>query len=180
MVWENICLSARELKKPRTLTTVSLFTALGVLLHFITVIPNAFLKIGLNFTVTGAMGYLFGPVPALLGAVAIDLIAFVLRPTGPYFIGFTLNAALTGALYGLFLYRCPLKLWRVSIAKGAVSLVINVILSTVWLGVLYGKSIVALLPMRLVKNAVALPAEILVLWAVLVAVEKAWSRVRRT
>lgn len=175
---ENFRQSYQELKKVRTLTTLSLLVALGVVLGLFTIIPNEFLKIGLRFLITASMGFLFGPVPAMLGAAAIDLLVYILRPTGPYFFGFTFNAALTGLIYGLFLYRRPMKLWRAFLAKGVVNLAVNVMLSTVWLSMLYGKSVAVLFPARLIKNAVALPAEAILLWAVLSAVGKAWRRTR--
>lgn len=169
---ESIRLSYRSLREARTLTTMSILIALGLLLGFFTLVPNEFLKIGLRFTVTSAMGFLFGPVPACLGAGAIDVLDYFLRPTGPYFFGFTFNAMLTGTIYGLLLYRKRAAFWRCLLTKGVVSLTINVILSTIWLAVLYGQAINVLLPVRLLKNAVALPVEAAIMFFILKTVEK--------
>lgn len=147
------------------------------MLTIFTIIPSEILKIGLNFLITGSMGLLFGPVPAVLGATAVDLIGYVVRPSGPYFFGFTINAMLTGFIYGCFFYRQPYKLLRVFLAKATVSVIINVILSTLWLSVLYGKAFFVLLPVRLVKNLVQLPFETALLFVTLKAVDVAWKRV---
>lgn len=177
---ESIRLSSRELKNPRTLTGTSLLVALGVVMSLTTIIPNEFMKISLNFIVTSAMGFLFGPIPAMLGAGAIDLIGFVLRPTGPYFPGFTFNSALTGFLYGMILYRREIRIWRCLLAKFSVSLIVNVILATLWLSVLYGKAVSVLLPARLIKNATSLPLETIVMWMSLNAVYGVWRLTRRS
>lgn len=176
---QNIRLSWQELKNLRTLTTTALLVALGVILGFFTIVPNETLKIGLDFVATSVMGYLFGPVPAVLGATAVDLISYIVRPTGPYFFGFTLDKALGGLIYGLFFYRRPVKLWRAAAAKALVSGLVNCLLATYWLSVLYGKSIAVLLPARLLKNAVALPFEAVAIWLLLLGVQKAWARIGR-
>ena len=38
-----------------------------------------------------------------------DLIQFVIKPTGAYFPGWTISAALAGFIYGLFFYGCNMK-----------------------------------------------------------------------
>ncbi|MCI8440905.1 MAG: folate family ECF transporter S component [Provencibacterium sp.] len=176
---ENIRLSWLELKKTRTLTTIALLVAMGVILGFFTIVPSETLKIGLGFVATSIMGFLFGPVPATLGAAAIDLISYMIRPTGPYFFGFTLDKALSGLIYGLFFYRRPVRLWRSAAAKGLVSLLVNCLLATYWLSLLYGKSISLLLPARVIKNAIALPFEAVAIWLLLAGVQKAWERISR-
>ncbi|MCI8622244.1 MAG: folate family ECF transporter S component [Provencibacterium sp.] len=176
---ENVRLSYQGLKDLRTLTTTALLVALGVILGFFTIAPNEMLKIGLGFVATSVMGFLFGPIPALLGASAVDIISYLIRPTGPYFFGFTLDKALSGIIYGLLLYRKPIRLWRAFAAKGLVSLIVNCMLATYWLSILYGKSISVLLPARVIKNAIALPFEAAALWLLLLGVQKAWARVSR-
>lgn len=171
--------SAKEIYHPRTLTTVSLLIALNILLGALTIVPIPSLKIGLGFTATATMGYLLGPVPAFIGAGLCDIIKYLLRPEGPYAFGLTLCSATGGLLYGLTLYRRKPNFWRILLAKGLVSLIVNVIGNTLCLSILYGKSIAALLPVRLVKNAVALPLEAALLTAVFFGVERARRRIRR-
>lgn len=176
---QSLKASAEEMRRPRTLTTVSLLIALNVLLGALTIVPIPSLKIGLGFTATAAMGYLLGPVPAFVGAGLCDIIKYLLRPDGPYAFGLTLCSATGGLLYGLMLYGRKPNFWRILLTKGLVSLVVNVVGNTLCLSVLYGKSIAALLPVRVVKNAVALPLEAALLTAVLFGVDRAWRRVRR-
>ena len=48
---------------------------------------------------------LFGPVVGgIMGGVA-DIIKYLLKPTGPFFFGFTFNAILGAVIYGVMLYK---------------------------------------------------------------------------
>ena len=51
-------------------------------------------------------------------------------------------------------------------------MVINVILGTYWLDVMYGKGFIALLPTRLFKNIVMVPIEAFIFVAIYKAIEK--------
>ena len=96
----------------------------------------------------------------------------MIKPTGPYFPGFTLTTALTGLVFGLFLYKGQTKLWRMAAAKVLINLLLNLLLNSLWLKLLYGSAFWAMLPTRLVKNAALLPIEIALLWLILVPVRK--------
>ena len=50
---ESIRLSYRSLREARTLTTMSILIALGLLLGLVTLVPNEFLKICLLYTSAG-------------------------------------------------------------------------------------------------------------------------------
>ena len=63
------------------------------------------LRISVSFIANVAAGCLFGPVMGFVCGGIGDIIQFVLKPTGPYFPGWTLSAALAGFIYGAFLYK---------------------------------------------------------------------------
>lgn len=45
---------------------------------------------------------LFGPVVGgIMGGIG-DILKFLIKPTGPYFFGYTLNAMLGPVIYGIF------------------------------------------------------------------------------
>ena len=52
----------------------------------------------------------------------------------------------------MFLFK--LTIWRVLAAKFVVMLICNVILNTLCLQVLYGQALMAILPMRALKNLI--------------------------
>ena len=62
--------------------------------------------------------------------------------------------------------------WRVFIIRFINSIVINVIMGTYWLDVMYGKGFIALLPTRLIKNVVMVPIETIIFIAIYKALEK--------
>lgn len=125
-VKESLSQSAKELKKLPSLTGASMLLALDVILSFFFRLElSQTLRVGISFVARGACGMLYGPVVLSLSAAAGDLIKYVLKPTGPYFWGFTFNAALAGLIYGLFLYKGKVSVWRVVAAKGLVNVLVN-------------------------------------------------------
>lgn len=159
--------SARELKKTRSLTTLALLVALTVIVDFFTFQPFQYLHLSFEFVPKAAIGMLFGPVPGMLAGAASDLISFALNPKGAYFPGYTLTAIVSGLIYGLALYRKPLTWPRIAVAKAATTLVCSVGLNNLWTFMLMGPGFWGLLPARLIKAAVALPCEIVILMVVL-------------
>ena len=98
------------------------------------------------------------------GFLPIAIIGMMLFPTGgSFFPGFTLTAFFTGANYGVFLYNKP-KTWsRIIGAVLIVCLVINLGLDTLWLYILMGKGYMALLPTRIIKAAVMIPVQSIII-----------------
>ena len=87
----------------------------------------------------------------------------MLFPTGSFFPRFTLTAFLTGVVYGVFLYNKP-KTWaRIIGAVLTVCLVLNLGLDTCWLSILMGKGYLALLPTRIMKAALMIPVQSLII-----------------
>ena len=68
-------------------------------------------KIGLGFAAVMVCGMLYGPGWAALCAGLGDLVGSLLFPTGAYFPGFTVTAAIGGAILGAALYKKRLKLF---------------------------------------------------------------------
>ena len=88
--------SARTLRRTQTLTTVGLFLAIQMVLSSYGVIQlNDSLKISLAHLALAPTAMLFGPVAAALQGALSDILGFLLKPTGPYFPGFTISAALS-------------------------------------------------------------------------------------
>lgn len=84
---------------------------------------------------------------------------YVVKPTGAFFPGFTLNAMLGGVLYGTILYRKPLTFRRALWADLVVALICNIFLNTLWLSMMSGKAMMVLLPMRVLKNLIKWPVD---------------------
>lgn len=151
--------SAREFRYVSTLTTVAMFAALAAVLGYYSQQLTPFLKIGLTTIPGQIVSYLFGPVVGGCFGGAVDLINYMLKPTGPFFPGFTLTAVLQNVLFGIFLYRKPMSLKRVFMANLAVIIICYSLLDTLWLDIMYGKGFIAILPPRIVKNLLMWPVK---------------------
>ena len=140
---------------------LGLLAALEVVLsRFLSINPWN-LKIGFSFVPIVIAALLFGPLPAGIMAVVADVIGATLFPTAAFFPGFTLSAFLTGAAFGLFLYRKQNWL-RLLGAVAVVQLVIGLLLNSWWLSILYSSPYLPLLGTRIFQCAVMGPVQFLV------------------
>ena len=158
--------SLEELKHVNTVTVMAMFAAISVVLGYFTLVLGDYLKIGFSTIANQFVYYLFGPVVGGLFGGALDILKYIIRPTGAYFPGFTLGAMIGGILYGCFLYKRPIILARVLVAELTVSIVCNMLLGTLWLSMLYGKAFMALLPMRVFKNVIMWPVNSMLFYTI--------------
>ncbi len=171
--------SAKEIKNPRTLTGVAMLLAMSVVLSFTASLRlSETLKIGLGYLITAILGMMYGPVTAAFAAGVGDIIKYLLKPTGGYFFGFTLTAMLGGVIYGIFFYKERCTVVRAIAAKTSVTVLLNCLLNTVWLSIMYGQPFVASLITRATKNIILLPFEIILLYVVLNGMSKVIQRVK--
>ena len=69
----------------------------------------------------------------------------------------TLNSALAGVIYGIFLYKKKISFWRILAAGVVVGFLCNIIITTWLLVPITGKGFFVMLPTRLLKNVVMIP-----------------------
>ncbi len=156
----------------RTVTTLGLFGAIAVVLGAFTLVLGDYIKIGFSTIANQFVYYLYGPaIGGLFGGV-LDILKYFVKPTGAFFPGWTVSAAVAGVLYGCILYRRPLSLMRVLAAELTVSVVCNMLLGTLWLTIMYEKGFLALLPMRILKNLIMWPVNSLIFYSMAWALEK--------
>ena len=170
--------SVTELRNVHSMVTCAVLVALYVAINSLSLFVTPTLKLTFSFLVLGMIGYRFGIATGFLGGVICDLLAYVIRPSGPLHIGFSLSTALTCAVFALFLYRREIKIWRVILARTVVNIAINIALNTFWLSNLYGKGYIILLWERAIKNVALLPIEIVLLFIVLKTFERILRQVR--
>ncbi len=145
----------------KILTTTALLIALNVIFSEHLSISTEFLKTNFGFIPVILAAMLFGPKIAMAVAGVGDLIGFFVFPQpGAYFPGFTFTAALTGLVYGLFLYSAHTAIQgknlyiRAALAAFLVNAVLYTCLNSFWLGLLYGVPyIMGVLPIRIINNA---------------------------
>lgn len=161
--------SYKELKSVRTITSAAMFAAVAIILGVFSINIGNYIRIGFSSIPNGICAYLFGPVVGGLFAGVLDVLKYIIKPTGVFFPGLNAVTVLAGVLYGCMYYKKPITLWRVLVAKFVVMLICNVILNTLCLSILYGKGFMVLLPARAVKNLITWPADALVFYSVMKA-----------
>lgn len=164
-MFKNFQISAKSLAKTRVLCTSAILAAMFVVLYSIKLQLAPELRITFTFVPLALAGWLLGPVPAMLVGLVGDLVGCLLFPAGPYFPGFTLTQILAGLIFGIFLYRKTAQkiFFPVLFSKAIINAFLNVGLNAVWLSMLYGKAWTVYAASHLIKNAVALPVEIIIL-----------------
>ena len=183
--------SAKEFGKTKSLVAMAMLLALRLALGYVTNIQiTESIKIGFTIFPTTVACMLFGPMPGLVMGGAADLIGFFLKPTGPFFPGYTLDSMVAGFIYGCFFYRrekiTPL---RVMAALATVTVVVNLCMTTSWISIQYGVKdfglffrdtgaawesfrlkFAAIFSGRFIKNAAMYPVNVLFVSLILFAV----------
>lgn len=160
----------------KVLVGVSALVALEIILSRFLSIATPIMKIGFGFVPIAVCALLYGPVWAGVAGALADFLGATLFPIGPYFPGFTLSAALTGVVFGLFLYRHKGTPLQVAGAVAVNCIGISLLLTTYWLSIIMDSPFMALLPTRVLQAAVMLPLQYIVLRVLQKPVERLLSR----
>ena len=147
----------------KKLVYMAMFIAITSILSRFVAIQLPFLKITFSFIPIALSAMIFGPVYGGVVAGIEDLIGATLFPKGPFFPGFTLSAILVGVVYGFILYKKPKTTTRMIIANAIIAVLINIVLNTVWLVILYNKGFIALASTRIIKAIIMIPIEVFML-----------------
>ena len=134
----------------RMLTVLGLLIALEIILSRFCSISAWNIKIGFNFIPVVIAALLYGPLTAGIAAGLADFLGAVLFPIGMYCPGFTVTAFLTGAVYGIFLYK-QRNSFRIFCAVLFSQLVFSLCLNTLWISILYDSPYLPLLATRAVQ-----------------------------
>ena len=119
-------------------------------------------------------------IGGILGGL-LDVLKFLIKPTGAFFPGFTISAIISGIIYGFILYKNPISLPRIIVAEVIEKVLIDCLLNTYWLSILYGTPFWAtLLDGRLVSKMAQLPVDIILVYMILKAVEKILAQLKMT
>ncbi|BAK21187.1 folate family ECF transporter S component [Melissococcus plutonius] len=148
----------------RMVTLLGLLIALMVIFSRFITYETQFLKVGLTFIPETLTAMLFGPFWTGISLAVADIVGMLLFPKAAYFPGFTLNAFLTGLIYGYFYYRKKITWLRTISATLVVTILIHLFLVPLWLGLMYGvdlKNFVWWVP-RIIKNLIFVPIQVII------------------
>ena len=159
------------MSKIKKIVLSSMLLALYIVLNRFISIKTEILVISFSFIPIMVSAIWLGPKYSTLIALLGDLIGALLFPFGPYFPGFTLSMAITGFVYGIFLYNKgqalsnPKLLFRITISSLIHLILINIFLTSFWIHILYGKAYIAVMISRTVAQLVMVPIHIIVIYS---------------
>ena len=110
-------------------------------------------KIGFGFIPVAAAAILLGPGEAAVCGGLADFLGATLFPIGPYFPGFTVTAALTGLVFGLFFHKEQTPL-RVVPAVLINQFILGLLVNSYWISLLYGSPFKGLLATRVHQSII--------------------------
>lgn len=164
--------SSKELKNVKNLVTASLLITIKLILDLFTIQITPVIHLDFEFLATTSICMLFGPiVGAICGGIS-DIINYLINPKGMFFPGFTVSAMLIGMIYGALLYKRKITITRCILANVLVVIIVDILLNTFWLSLLYGKAFYLLLPARTLKNIIMIPINVSMIYFILKLVNR--------
>lgn len=155
------------MKNVRVITTVGMLLAVATVLGFFKVPITEFIELRFAFLPIACTGMLFGPAVGGIMGMLSDILGYIVRPTGPFFPGFTISAIAEGLIYGFILYRKDLSVKRIAMAQLADTILVGMLLNPLWLSILYGQGFIAVFAARIIKTAVMYPINLVLLITIL-------------
>ncbi len=146
---------------------IALLTAIEIVLSRFLSISLWNLKLGLSFIPVILAARLYGPIGAAAVAGLGDLLGALFFPIGAYFPGFTVSAAITGLIFGLFLKKSAKPL-NVVLSVLITQIFCSLIVNTICISVLYGSPFWPLLLTRCVQTVIMIILEIAVTFLVII------------
>ena len=113
-------------------------------------------KITFGYLARALCSLVYGPIGAVVFAVAEDTLSFLMSNKGyVYFPGYMITTAIGCLIYALFFYRARITVARIFVAK-LLTNVLNVFLGAYWNSILYSKGYLYYMTSSAVKNAILL------------------------
>ena len=145
--------------------------ALFIVLNRFISIKTPLLIISFSFVPIMMSAIWLGPKYTTLIAALGDFLAAILFPFGTYFPGFTLSAALSGFIYGIFLYKKPKQeisnkkfILKLIISNLIVLSIVEIFIVSFWLKIMYGKAYFVIISSRILTQVIMLPIRIITIY----------------
>lgn len=164
--------STHHLKNVSSLCGSAMLLALKNVINMFRIKISNILEIGFSHLVVAVSAMYYGPVLAGICGIIADTLEYIMHPSGPYFPGFALNEFVIGFLYGSFFYKKKITLARVIVARLCVAVITELILTPIWLHILYGNAYMALVSARIVAQLIKFPIDCALLYFLLTNLQK--------
>ncbi|WP_159648746.1 folate family ECF transporter S component [Erysipelothrix aquatica] len=157
--------------KTKKIAVMAMFVAIQIVVSRLLSVTTPITKISFTFIPLAVTGYLMGVKISMLIAIIADLIGATLLPSGPYFPGFTVSAAVTGAAWGMLKGKDKPWLWVIGISFFHFAFV-SLLLNSTWIYMMGGKAFSAIIGPRVLKSAIMLPLEIIINGSLITALQR--------
>lgn len=160
------------MSRNKKIILAAIFLAMRIVLSRFLAVKTPIMKISFAFVPTMFCATYLGWKWSVLINVVDDLLGALLFPAGPYFVGYTITAAVAGLIYGLLLYKKTPQavaekkfILKTVLAVVIVAVVVNMGLNTLCTSITAGKAFWPLLGTRVVKQLIMIPIQIVVFLA---------------
>jgi len=167
--------SFEAFKNVKTMVLMALLLGCVIICKFIP-IPSGFgeLGIGFSYLFLSTASMIFGPIPSLFIGATSDILGYLIRPDGDFFIGYTIQAMVACFTYALCFHKTYITFTRCLIARVIVNFLCNVIIGSIsraiMLGLSYDAFMTYVITLSLPKNIIYLLPQSLLLFFVLKAI----------
>lgn len=153
--------SMKELTHVFSLTMSGILLGIRVVLGYLTILVTPTVKIGFAFLATASGAILYGPfVGGIIGGLG-DILSYIFNPVGgSYFPGFSINGILVGMIYGAFFYRKKVTVIRAIICELVIVIFIELLLSSLWLHIMFDNAFLVVLISRILKCVIMFPIDV--------------------
>ncbi|MBP2649858.1 MAG: hypothetical protein H6Q74_683 [Firmicutes bacterium] len=148
----------------KSLVFAALFIALSIIFTHVFAIQTTFIRIDFGFLAIAICSMMFGPLIGGTVAAIADIIGCMIFTPNLYFPGFSLSAFAIGIIYGLFFHNRSISLVRSFLANIVILLFVSLAMNTIWLSILYNKAVTVIVYSRLLKCAIMLPGQSLLVY----------------
>jgi len=148
----------------RKIAISALLLAFEVIFNRVLALNTPIVRVGLGFAALAVCAMLYGPWWTAVVAALGDVIGALLFPTGAFFPGFTVTAAITGLIFGFGLSGGKITWKRALIVAVLDSLLVSYLANTAMIALFFSsKGFTTLLAARTVQLAVYIPIKFLVI-----------------
>lgn len=158
------------MSKIKKIIVAAMLLAMFIIFNRFISIKTEVLVISFTFVPMMISAMWLGPKYSTIIALLGDLLGALLFPFGPYFPGFTVSSAISGLIYGLFLYNKGEEMSnkkliiRLIVSSVLQLIVVNIFITSFWIHMLYGKAYLAIMASRAITQVIMIPIHVIVMY----------------
>lgn len=128
----------KAISKTKDIAILGLLFGMMIVCKFIP-LPSGFGDLGISFTYIffAIISLIYGPIYGFLIGMLSDTIGFIIKPSGYFFFGYTLQAALSGMIYGICLYKTKVNYGKVLLARILINMLMNVLFGSILYAIVF-------------------------------------------